>query len=250
MDYEEDMPASAPSQEVYTLHVSNLSYKVDEEMLHLLFSSYGSTSNETIVKDPLPPHRSRGFGFVSFKNESDADAALALNGKEVEGRVIKIERSKRTEGYQKSPGVYLGKNGRLDNRRDGRSNYRDDMRRDNRRNDGSGRRDQGREPQREYTRDYNRDDRRDDGREPPKGYRDDKRDDGREPPRGYREPPRGNRDDRRDDRYPSRDYNMDNRRNGGREPPREYNRDDRRNEHNRDDRRRERSRSRDNGRHY
>ncbi len=80
VDYEEDMPASAPSEEVYTLHVSNLSYKVDEEMLHLLFSSYGSTINETIVKEPIPPHRSRGFGFVSFKNESDADAALALNG--------------------------------------------------------------------------------------------------------------------------------------------------------------------------
>ncbi len=260
VDYEEDVPSSSPNadastEEVYTIHVSNLSYRVTEETLHSVFSSFGSIANEIVVKEPLPPHRSRGFGFVSFRKESAADEALSvMNGKEFEGRAIKIERSKRTTGYAKSPGVYLGHKGRLDNRRDnnrprgengGPRRFHDDGRRDDFR-DGGRRRDDG--PPRDF-----RDDRRRDGPGPPRDYRDDRRRDGPGPPRDFRDggrrrddgAPRDYRDDRRRDDGPPRDYRDDRRRDDG--PPRDY-RDDRSQEF-RDDRgRRDRSRSRDNRR--
>ena len=175
VDYEEDIPSSSPpegsTEEVYTIHVSNLSYRVTEETLHCIFSPFGSIFSEIVVKEPLSPHRSRGFGFVSFRKENAADEALfAMNGKEIEGRAIKIEKSKRSTGYAKSPGVYLGKAGRLDNRRDNnRPNYgsgeprrfQDDKRRDDYRN-GAGRRDDG--PPRDYRDDRRRDDHQNDTR--------------------------------------------------------------------------------------
>ena len=52
---------------------------------------------------------SRGFAFVEYVNVDDATEALEnLDQKEFDGRRMKVERSKRGRGYQKTPGEYLG----------------------------------------------------------------------------------------------------------------------------------------------
>lgn len=47
-----------------------------------------------------------GFGFVSFTSQEDCERALnAMNGADVDGRSIKVEKARRNGGYQKTPGV-------------------------------------------------------------------------------------------------------------------------------------------------
>lgn len=47
----------------------------------------------------------RGFGFVTYVNPADSDKALEhLNGATVDGRIIRVERAKRSRGYAKTPG--------------------------------------------------------------------------------------------------------------------------------------------------
>ncbi|XP_072045384.1 LOW QUALITY PROTEIN: RNA-binding protein 28-like [Amphiura filiformis] len=76
------------------LVVRNLSFKCDEDALQKAFSTYGSISE---VKIPLlhgPPHgkRSRGFGFVQFKEiDSAAKAVKKMNGTEIMGRPIAVD---------------------------------------------------------------------------------------------------------------------------------------------------------------
>lgn len=58
--------------------------------------------------DPITKE-SRGFAFVNYFNDDDARNALNnLNGKDFNGKPLKVEFSKRNSGYKPTPGVYLG----------------------------------------------------------------------------------------------------------------------------------------------
>lgn len=72
------------------IYVGNLPYDVREEDLIDLFSSYGKVAKANIVKDK-ETRRSKGFGFVTMDSEDEAHNAInALNGKEINGRVARI----------------------------------------------------------------------------------------------------------------------------------------------------------------
>jgi RNA recognition motif-containing protein len=46
-----------------------------------------------------------GFGFVSFVHKDDSDRACAeMNGAEVDGRTIRVEKARRGSAYEKTPG--------------------------------------------------------------------------------------------------------------------------------------------------
>ena len=76
------------------LYVGNLPFSVDSEKLKELFSTYGETEEVTIISDKFSG-RSKGFGFVTFKEDASADKAVAeMNGKEVEGRELKVSEAK------------------------------------------------------------------------------------------------------------------------------------------------------------
>ena len=61
------------------------------------------------MRDPFTGD-SRGFGFVTFSNESCALKAIEiLNGTEVKGRRLTVEVAKRNRPRKKTPGMYLGK---------------------------------------------------------------------------------------------------------------------------------------------
>lgn len=81
------------------LYVGNLNYATKEGDLRQIFEQYGELASVAVISD-RETGRSKGFGFVEFVNDDDAKAAMdELNGKEVGGRMLKINEARpREEG--------------------------------------------------------------------------------------------------------------------------------------------------------
>ncbi len=72
------------------LYVGNLSPSVDSAMLEAWFKEFGVVESVNIVTD-RETSQGKGYGFVQMASEQEAAAAIqALNGKEVEGRMLKV----------------------------------------------------------------------------------------------------------------------------------------------------------------
>ena len=72
------------------LYVGNLSYEAGEPELRELFGAYGTVDSVAVITD-RETGRSKGFGFVEFGNDAEAQAAISgLNGKEVSGRALTV----------------------------------------------------------------------------------------------------------------------------------------------------------------
>ena len=72
------------------LYISNLSYSTTEDSLKEALSAYGDVTSVRIITD-RETGRSRGFGFAEFANADDAKKAIDdLNGKEVDGRAVRV----------------------------------------------------------------------------------------------------------------------------------------------------------------
>lgn len=72
------------------IYVGNMNYNTDEQELNGLFAEFGEVASAKIIMDQFTG-RSKGFAFVEMVNEEDAVAAVnALNGKEIGGRVLKV----------------------------------------------------------------------------------------------------------------------------------------------------------------
>jgi RNA recognition motif-containing protein len=71
------------------LYVGNLPFTATEEAVRNLFAPHGTVEKISLISD-RDTGRARGFGFVEM-SESDASRAMqALNGKELDGRALKI----------------------------------------------------------------------------------------------------------------------------------------------------------------
>jgi cold-inducible RNA-binding protein len=81
------------------LYVGNLSYNTTEEQLRELFTPFGEPESARIITD-RDSGRSKGFGFVEFADNAQANAAMsALNGKEIDGRALTVNEARpRNEG--------------------------------------------------------------------------------------------------------------------------------------------------------
>ena len=76
------------------LFVGNMSWSVSDDQLRELFSKYGEIEEAIIIMD-RDSGRSKGFGFVTFVNDEDADKAVAeLNEYEWEGRNIVVNEAR------------------------------------------------------------------------------------------------------------------------------------------------------------
>ena len=78
------------------IYVGNLPFTVDEEAFKALFTAF-SPSEITLIKDKFSG-RSTGFGFVTIDDDEAAKKAIAeFNGKDVEGRELKVSEAKPME---------------------------------------------------------------------------------------------------------------------------------------------------------
>lgn len=72
------------------LFVGGLSWNTTNDSLHQAFSAFGEVVEAKVVTD-RETGRSRGFGFVTFKDEAAAnEAAAKLDGTRLDGRVIRV----------------------------------------------------------------------------------------------------------------------------------------------------------------
>jgi RNA recognition motif-containing protein len=75
------------------LFIGNMSWNTDDDGLKAFFSQVGEVIDAKVIKD-RERNRSKGFGFVTMASEADADKAIAeLNGKELDGRQIKVAKA-------------------------------------------------------------------------------------------------------------------------------------------------------------
>jgi cold-inducible RNA-binding protein len=72
------------------LYVGNLSWNTTDDTLRTTFSEFGEVTDSIIMRD-RETGRARGFGFVTFASEEQANAAVdALNEQELDGRRIRV----------------------------------------------------------------------------------------------------------------------------------------------------------------
>lgn len=76
------------------LFVGNLPFSMSNDKLREMFASYGEMDEVVIISDKFSG-KSKGFGFVNFKDDAAADKAIAeLNGKDVEGRAMTVSEAR------------------------------------------------------------------------------------------------------------------------------------------------------------
>ncbi|KAJ7165030.1 hypothetical protein C8R46DRAFT_1097958 [Mycena filopes] len=99
------------------LHVSSLSHKIDTRDLEAAFAKIGRVKKASVMYDPHT-RESRGFGFVTMESPEEADAAVAaLNGTELGGKAVNVEKARRGRARTPTPGRYYGPPKRGDNER-------------------------------------------------------------------------------------------------------------------------------------
>ncbi len=74
------------------IFVGNLPFTVTQADLESMFEEFGTVESAKLITD-RETGRSRGFAFVEMAN-ADADTAIkALNGKDMDGRTIKVNQA-------------------------------------------------------------------------------------------------------------------------------------------------------------
>ena len=75
------------------LYVGGLAWATTDESLGAAFAPFGKVVSAKVVKD-RETNRSRGFGFVEFETEAEADkAVVGMNEKELEGRRLRVDKA-------------------------------------------------------------------------------------------------------------------------------------------------------------
>ena len=75
-----------------SIYVGNLPWSATQEGVESLFSPYGEVLSVTLVSD-RETGRARGFGFVEMEDADAINAIAALDGKEFEGRALRINKA-------------------------------------------------------------------------------------------------------------------------------------------------------------
>jgi RNA recognition motif-containing protein len=106
------------------IFVGSLPYVLSEADLRELFENFGEVSSVKIITDKISG-RSKGFGFIEMPDEEAAKKAMEdLNGKEVQGRAIVVNKAEERKDTNRGGGNF-----RSDNRGGG---FRKDFNKGNR----------------------------------------------------------------------------------------------------------------------
>jgi len=97
------------------LYVGNLSYSQNDSTLRALFEPFGNVESARVIQD-RDSGSSKGFGFVEMADADAQKAMGALNGREVDGRALRVNEARpqepRTGGGGGGRGGYGGGRGR------------------------------------------------------------------------------------------------------------------------------------------
>ena len=95
--------ATDSSEPTKTIFVGQLSWNVDNDWLAQEFAECGEVVDARVQTD-RNTGRSRGFAYVTFATEEAFEAALKFNGKEIDGRPVKIDKSTPKSPQEKREG--------------------------------------------------------------------------------------------------------------------------------------------------
>ncbi|KAI9720039.1 MAG: hypothetical protein M1812_003166 [Candelaria pacifica] len=80
------------------LFIGGLAWHTDDQTLRQKFEEFGAVEEAIVVKD-RDTGRSRGFGFVRYGQEADADNAIQnMNNIEFDGRTIRVDKASERGG--------------------------------------------------------------------------------------------------------------------------------------------------------
>ncbi|KAJ5166908.1 Oligouridylate-binding protein 1 [Penicillium canariense] len=87
--YQSNSTSKEDTSNHFHIFVGDLSNEVNDEILTQAFSAFGSVSEARVMWD-MKTGRSRGYGFVAFRDRADADKALnAMDGEWLGSRAIR-----------------------------------------------------------------------------------------------------------------------------------------------------------------
>jgi len=76
------------------IYVGNLPWSVGDQELADAFKAYGAVERGSVIVE-RPSGRSKGFGFVTMNDDSEANQAIeGLNGTELAGRPLKVNQAR------------------------------------------------------------------------------------------------------------------------------------------------------------
>jgi RNA recognition motif-containing protein len=86
------------------IYVGNLSYEVTEDDLKHAFEAFGQVETVKIIKDRWSG-QPRGFAFVEMPEREEAYSAInGLNGKDLKGRSVKVDKARSRSGDRRGGG--------------------------------------------------------------------------------------------------------------------------------------------------
>lgn len=100
------------------IYVGNLSYTTTDDSLREAFEAFGEVSSARVILD-RDTGRSRGFGFVEMPSNEEGQAAItALDGRDLDGRTIKVNEARPKDDHRPPRGGFH------DRDRGGRGDFR------------------------------------------------------------------------------------------------------------------------------
>ncbi|XP_063065162.1 embryonic polyadenylate-binding protein-like isoform X7 [Engraulis encrasicolus] len=91
---EREAECGAKAMVFTNVYIKNFGEQYDDEQLKNIFSEFGRTLSVRVMRDERG--HSRGFGFVNYENHEDAQKAVeAMNGKELNGKVLYVGRAQK-----------------------------------------------------------------------------------------------------------------------------------------------------------
>ena len=92
------------------LFIGNLPFSATEQSVRALFEPHGTIESLALIND-RDTGRPRGFGFIEMSSSDASKAMQALNGKDFEGRALKVNEAQAKERTGSGGGGYRSSGG-------------------------------------------------------------------------------------------------------------------------------------------
>jgi heterogeneous nuclear ribonucleoprotein A1/A3 len=96
------------------IFVGNLAFNTTAQNLQEAFEKFGEISEIKVPTD-RDSGRVRGFAFITFEKQQDAESALSMDSKELNGRAIRVSIATEKKDSGSSRGGYGGSGDRRRN---------------------------------------------------------------------------------------------------------------------------------------